>query len=48
MRFKDGGHGVFRAKESQTSRAMEEFFANTLKKKSKTSRSKAEIPKACK
>ncbi|MGB2454463.1 MAG: alpha/beta hydrolase family protein, partial [Akkermansiaceae bacterium] len=48
MRFKDGGHGVFRAKESQTFKAMEEFFDKALRKKPKTNQSKSGIPKACK
>lgn len=32
MTFEDGGHGVFRAKESETYPAMEAFFAKALKK----------------
>ena len=35
MKFKDGGHGVFRAKEQKTYAEMEEFFAEALKKKAK-------------
>lgn len=43
MRFEDGGHGVFRAKEEKTYKAMEEFFAKTLKKKIEVARPKNKV-----
>ena len=43
MRFEDGGHGVFRAKEEKTYKAMEKFFAKTLKKKIEYARPKNKV-----
>ncbi|MDA7890063.1 alpha/beta fold hydrolase [Akkermansiaceae bacterium] len=43
MKFKDGGHGVFRAKEQKTYAEMEEFFAEALKKKAKDNPSDGKV-----
>ena len=48
MRFKDGGHGVFRAKETKTYAAMEEFFAKVLKRSPGTTPPKNKVTNGCK
>ena len=48
MRFKDGGHGVFRAKETKTYIAMEEFFAKVLKRGPGTTAPKNKVKNGCK
>lgn len=48
MRFKDGGHGVFRAKETKTYIAMEEFFAKVLKRGPGTTAPKNKVTNGCK
>lgn len=47
MKFKDGGHGVFRAKGRTTYAAMEEFFAKALKKKAKDNPSDGKVTNGC-
>jgi len=47
MRFKDGGHGVFRAKETKTFKAMEEFFAKVLKKTAGATTPKNKVTNGC-
>ena len=48
MRFKDGGHGVFRAKETKTYAAMEEFFAKVLKRSPGITAPKNKVTNGCK
>ena len=48
MRFKDGGHGVFRAKGTKTYAAMEEFFAKVLKRSPGTTAPKNKVTNGCK
>jgi acetyl esterase/lipase len=48
MRFKDGGHRVFRAKETKTYAAMEEFFAKVLKRSPGTTPPKNKVTNGCK
>ena len=47
MRFKDGGHGVFRAKETKTFKAMEKFFAKVLKKSAGATTLKNKVTNGC-
>lgn len=47
MRFKDGGHGVFRAKETKTFKAMEKFFAKVLKKSAGATTPKNKVTNGC-